>query len=112
MTDIKSLYNEGEKLRDEGKHAEAVEKFREILKADPNHILALMALGVACGKINEHAEAVECSEKACELEPNEPFNYTALSVTYQRAFEATRDPIFIEKAEEAGAKAKMIRAGM
>jgi len=112
MSDVQTLYSEGEKLRDEGKYAEAVEKFKAILETDPNHVLALMALGVTYGKTNQHAEAVECSEKVCELEPNEPFNFTALSVTYQRAFEATRDPAFIEKAEEAGQKAKMIRAGM
>jgi len=50
-------------------------------------------------------DAIRHSERACELEPEEVFNFTALSVTFQRAFEATQDRTFIYKAEEAKAKA-------
>ena len=57
------------------------------------------------GKAGNHAEAIRHSERACELEPNEVFNYTALSVTFQKAFEGTQDRTFIYKAEEAKTKA-------
>ena len=46
------------------------------------------------------------AEKAVELEPGDPFNYSALSVTCQRAFEGTKDPIYIQKAEDAMARSR------
>ena len=54
-------------------------------------------------------QSVAAAEKAVQLEPDDAFNYTALSVTYQRAFEGTRDPAYIQKAEEAKARASMMR---
>ncbi len=46
--------------------------------------------------------------KACELEPQDSFNFTALSVTYQRAWAGTQDQQYITKAEDAMAKAQML----
>lgn len=112
MADISALYQEGEKLRDEGKYAEAVEKFQAVLAEKPDHVLSHLALAVTYGNLNQFAEAVQHAEKVCELEPTDPFNFTALSVTYQKAFEATRDPIYIERAESAKARADMSRGGM
>lgn len=112
MADTTALYKEGEKLREEGKYADAVEKFKEILAEKPDHIYAHTALAVTYGNLNQFAEACEHAEKVCELEPSDPFNFTALSVTYQKAFEATRDPIFIQKAEQAKARSDMARGGM
>ncbi|MBI1249091.1 tetratricopeptide repeat protein [bacterium] len=112
MADTTALYQEGEKLREEGKYAEAVEKFKAILAEKPDHVLSHMALGVTYGNLNQFAEACEHAEKVCQLEPNDPFNFTALSVTYQKAFEVTRDPIYIQKAEQAKAQSDMSRGGM
>lgn len=101
MSDTKTLYAEGEKLKDQGDFAAAAEKFKEVLAQNPDHVLAHLALAVTYGNLGQFAESVEHAEKACELEPNDAFNFTALSVTYQKAFEGTRDPIYIEKAEAA-----------
>ena len=51
-------------------------------------------------------KSVELAEKAVELEPEDPFNLSALSVMCQRAFEGTKDPIYIQKAEDAMAKSR------
>ncbi len=48
-------------------------------------------------------------KKACELEPEEAFNFTALSVTYQRAFAGTQNQDFIRLAEDAMTKANALQ---
>ncbi len=105
MSTSAELFKEAETLKRAGKSAEALAKFEEVLQADEAHVLAHMGLAVLLGKAGRHADAIRHSERACELEPGEVFNYTALSVTFQRAFEGTQDRTFIYKAEEAKSKA-------
>jgi Tfp pilus assembly protein PilF len=79
------VYNEAEKLKDQGKLAEAVAKLQEALAIDPNYALAHAALAVIHTKLGEHEKAIQHGLKVVEIEPNDPFSYTAMSVTYQRA---------------------------
>ena len=109
MSDVNSLYAESEKLKDEGKLEGAVAKLMEVLSVDPNHILSLLALAVIYGRMGTHDQAVQHGEKACELEPTEAFNFTALSVTYQRAGQGTQNQDYIPKAEDAMARAQAIQ---
>jgi tetratricopeptide (TPR) repeat protein len=99
------LYNEAEKLKDEGKDEEAIAKLTELLAQDDSYTLAHLALAVLYGKVNKPEDSVRHGQRACELEPDDPFNFTAMSVTYQRAFQATQDPKYIHLAEESMAKA-------
>jgi tetratricopeptide (TPR) repeat protein len=101
MATSMELYNEAEKLKDEGKHEEAIAKLQELLAADDSHVLSHLALGVLYHNVDKPEQAVEHAEKAVELEPNDPINYTALSFAYRRAFEATQDASYIQKAEDA-----------
>ncbi len=109
---VHDLYNEGEKLKDQGKYPEAIEKFEQAVTADETFALAHFALAVAYGKVGEHDKAVVHAERACQLEPGDPFSYTALSVTYQRAFAGTQNPQYIRMAEDAMARAHAMQAGM
>ena len=99
-----ALEQESDQLKAEGKYPEAIAKLQEALGVDPNFARAHLALSVLYHKLEDYAKSVEHAEKAVEIEPDDPFNISALSVTYQRAFEGTRDPIYIQKAEEALAK--------
>ena len=110
MPSADELYNQGEKLKDEGRYPEAIEKFEAAVIADENYALPHFALAVCLGKVGKHLEAVQHAERACELEPQDPFSFTALSVTYQRAFAGTQDHGFIHKAEEAMARAHMLQS--
>ena len=110
MSDLHSLYSEAEKLKDDGNLEEAISKLQAIIEQDDTFILAHLTLAVLFGRVNKHEEAVQHGEKACELEPNEAFNFTAMSVTYQRAFAGTQNHEFIQKAEDAMARAHMIQA--
>ena len=101
MADAVELYDQADKLKDEGKLEEAVAKLKEALAADPSYTLAHSALAVAEQKLGHHEAAVEHARKVCELAPDDPFSYTALSVILQRVYAGTGDVQYIRLAEEA-----------
>ncbi|OYP31120.1 scaffolding protein [Rhodopirellula sp. MGV] len=110
MSDIYTRYNEVEKLIDDEQYEPAIEGLKEIVEEDDTFVLGHLALSRVYTKTGQHDLAIEHGEKACELEPNDPFNYTAMSVTYQRAWAGTQDQQYIVKAEDAKAKAHDLRA--
>ena len=96
--EILAIEKEADQLKNDGKNAEAIEKHLEILKLDENFVRSHLALAVLYHKTEVHDKSVEHAETAYKLEPDD-FNAAALRVTYQRAFEGTRDTIYIKKAE-------------
>jgi tetratricopeptide (TPR) repeat protein len=110
MNDINERYNQVEKLIDDEKFTEAIEGLSSIVEDDQTFVLGHLALARVYTKTGQHEEAVRHAEKACELEPTDPFNFTALSVTYQRAWAGTEDQAYITKAEDAMAKAQMLQS--
>jgi tetratricopeptide (TPR) repeat protein len=111
MAAIDELYDEADKLKDEGKLDEAIVKLQEVLGQDDAYALAHSALGVLYGKVGKHEEAVKHAQRVCELEPKDPFSFTALSVILQRAFAGTNNSQFIQLAEDAMAKSQMLQSG-
>lgn len=109
MPTVNELYKEHEQLKRDGKYDEAIEKLCELLKQDERHVLAHLALSVLYARIEKHDLAVNHAEKAVEIEPEDTFNWTALSTTYQKAFEATRDRQYIFRAEDAKARAAQMQ---
>jgi tetratricopeptide (TPR) repeat protein len=110
MSDPHALYDEADKLKDAGKLDEAVAKLNEALGTDANFALAHAALAVVLQKLGRHEEAVQHAQKVCELEPNDPFSFTALSVTYQRAFAGTNNMQYIRLAEDAMEHSRILQS--
>jgi tetratricopeptide (TPR) repeat protein len=110
VADPVALYDEADKLKDAGKLEDAAAKLNEALSADANYALAHSALAVVLQKLGRHDEAIKHAEKVCELEPNDPFSYTALSVTYQRAFAGTQNMQYIRMAEDAMEKSRVLQS--
>ncbi len=108
MTSVNDLYSEADKLKDNGQLDEAIAKLTEALEVDPNHVISHLALAVLYGRVNKHDDAVKHGQKACELEPDEAFNFTAMSVTFQRAWQGTQKQEYIQMAEDAMAKAHIL----
>ena len=69
-----------------------------------------MALAVLYGKMGEHEKAIEHGKRTCELEPEDAFSFTAMSVTYQRAWQGTQNAEYIRLAEAAMAQAQMLQS--
>jgi tetratricopeptide (TPR) repeat protein len=109
MSDIHSRYNAVEKLIDEERFPEAIEGLQQIVADDETFVLGHLALARVFTKTGQHHEAIRHGERACELEPTDPFNFTALSVTYQRAWAGTQEREFITKAEDAMARARTLQ---
>jgi len=110
MSGIIEKTNAAEKLKDEGKLDEAVVILNDILTEEPKHVLTHLTLGRIYTLQGKFDEAVEHGRKACELEPLEAFNYTALSVTYQRVFAGTGEHKYIQLAEDAMAESRRIES--
>ncbi|TWT74635.1 Tetratricopeptide repeat protein [Posidoniimonas polymericola] len=111
MATINELYDQAEELKDAGDLDGAAAKLQEILDQDPNYALGHSALAVVLQRAGKHAEAVEHAKKVCELEPSDPFSYTALSVTYQRAYAGTDEMSYIALAEEAMERSRQLQMG-
>ena len=111
MSDVTALYVESKRLKDDNKPEEAISKLQEALAIDGEHVLSHLALAVLYNlpAIGQYEKACEHGEKACELEPTDPFNFTAMSVTYQRAWQGTQKQEYVQKAEDAMAKAHMLQ---
>lgn len=109
MSDIHSQYNAIEKLIDDERFPEAIAGLLDVVRQDDSFVLGHLALARVYTKTGQHKEAVAHGEKACELEPTDPFNFTALSVTYQRAWAGTQDQTYITKAEDAMARARQLQ---
>ena len=112
MSDVVQLYDEADRLKEAGKLDEAAAKLREALVEDEKYCLAHSALAVVLQRLGEHEQAVEHAQQACQLEPDDPFSYTALSVTYQRAYAGTGNMDYIRLAEEAMERSRQLSMGM
>ena len=91
-------YNEGAHLYNDGKVAEAIAKFKEVVKAKPEMIAAWEALARASLKAKDYPGTIEAANKALALDPDETDMYAIL----YNAYTATGD-----KAKAAEAKKKM-----
>ncbi|MCE9556852.1 MAG: tetratricopeptide repeat protein [Planctomycetes bacterium] len=112
MPTSNELYDQADRLKDQGQLAEAAATLEDLLKNEETYALAHSALAVLLGKLGRHAEAIQHARRVSELEPNDPFSFTALSVTYQRAFAGTQNSQYIHLAEDAMARSRMLQAGM
>ncbi|MCC6507975.1 MAG: tetratricopeptide repeat protein [Pirellulaceae bacterium] len=104
-------YNAAEKLKDAGQLAEAAQMVEELLVDDPTYVLGHMMLGKIYVDLGKYDDAIAHNKRAVELEPNEPLNHSALSVSYQRAWEGTRDPRYIQMAEDSLARSHKLHGG-
>ena len=59
MPTNEQLYDEADRLKDDGKLDEAVAKLEELIVQDPNYALAHSALAVIYGRLKRHDEAVK-----------------------------------------------------
>ena len=112
MADVVQLYQEADQLKDAGKYDEAIAKLAEAIDLDESHVLSHLALAVLYGRVSQHEKAISHGQRACELEPEDPFNFTALSVTYQRAWAGTQNQAYVHAAEEAMARAHALQGRM
>ena len=74
MVETSKLYDEADRLKDDGQFEAAIEKLHELLAIDEGYVLAHSALAVVYGKVDKHEKAIEHAVRASELEPNDSFS--------------------------------------
>jgi Flp pilus assembly protein TadD len=107
-SEVVKLYDEADKLKAEGDLDGAAAKLKEALSKDESYALAHSALAVVLQRLGQHEAAIQHAQRVCELEPTDPFSFTALSVTYQRAFAGTNQMGYIRLAEDAMEQSRML----
>jgi len=112
MSDVSQLYDEADKLKEQGDLEGAATKLQDALVQDENYALAHSALAVVLQRMGQHEEAVKHAARVCELEAEDPFSFTALSVTYQRAYAGTNNMEYIRLAEEAMERSRLLSQRM
>ena len=110
MSDAQSIYDEANKLIQEQRLDQAVEKLQAALEIDPDHVLTLLALSRWLSVMGRHDEAVRHGVRACELDDKDPIHFTVLSVTYQRALAGTGNMEYMQLAEQARDRAHALTA--
>ena len=108
MPNVSELYDEADRLKEQGDLEGAVAKLEEALAEDENYPLAHSALAVVLQRLGRHDEAIQHAQRVTELEADDPFSFTALSVTYQRAYAGTNNMQFIRLAEEAMEQSRIL----
>jgi Flp pilus assembly protein TadD len=102
MANADQMYDEADRLKEQGDLEGAVARLREIIAIDPGHVLTHQALAVHLQKLGQPEEAIQHARKVVELAPQDSFSYTQLSVIYQRCGR-------IPEAEDAMARAHMVQ---
>src|SRR5579871_1534413 len=68
-----------------GEYAQAVVKLKAVLAQEPEHFDALLALGMAYGRLEDYPAAIAEGLKAEKLRPQEQLVYTNLSLFYMKS---------------------------
>ena len=110
MSDEVKLYDEADQHKAAGNLEEAAAKLEAALVINDKYALAHSALAVVLQRMGKHEEALAHAKKDAELEPMDPFSFTALSVTYQRAYAGTNNMEYIRMAEDAMERSRMLQS--
>jgi tetratricopeptide (TPR) repeat protein len=78
---VTKLINEADRLRKDKKFEEAILKYKDVLKLDPNSVLADYNLGNALYNQGKLDEAIASYQTALRLDPNYAMAYNNLGVT-------------------------------
>ena len=98
------LYDDANRLKDQGDFVGAAATLLSIVAETPTHSLSHSALAVVMHKLGKFDEAIAHAKKVVELEPNDPFSFAQLSVICQRCGR-------FAEAEDALARNKMMSGG-
>jgi len=108
MSDQNKLYDEADKHKAAGELDQAAAKLEAALALNDQFALGHSALAVVLQKMGKHEEALAHAKRVAELEPMDPFSFTALSVTFQRAYAGTNNMEYIRLAEDAMERSRQL----
>ena len=105
QTELQKLFREAVWLADTGKNQEAMERFRDLIKKNPQNARYYFWMGVVLYRMGRYEEAEKEQRKAIELEPSDASYYNDLGVTlykmelYEEAEKEQRKAIELEPSD-------------
>lgn len=85
FADDDSQYQSGLELARQGRHSEAVVKFKHALQTETNVAETYIALGVAYENLNRFEEAIQAFSEAIKIKRDCTEGYTRLGLAYDRS---------------------------
>lgn len=85
-------------LENQGKFAEAEEKYREALRAEPADLNALVGIARLYDRQGQSAKAIETYFKAAQAHPNEALVHNDLGLCFRRQHELDKSIVAMQKA--------------
>jgi tetratricopeptide (TPR) repeat protein len=96
--EVQALFDEGTKLAGDGKHPEAIEKFKLALAKDAEQTNILGNMAESYRKLEKYSEALEIYQKAIAIKPNDPVLYTNMGVVLDKLGKTTESQEAFKKA--------------
>jgi tetratricopeptide (TPR) repeat protein len=85
MDALQTLYDEAMLEFSRGEYDGAITKLQSVLKQEPDHFEAQLALGMAYYRKGDYATAIAEGQKAERLKPHDQLVHTNLSLFYMKA---------------------------
>jgi tetratricopeptide (TPR) repeat protein len=79
-SEVKASFENGLKLSQEGKYAEAIDEYKKALEKDPEQPYVLANMADAMSKLDKNDEALQAYQKAIALKPDDAAMYTNMGV--------------------------------
>jgi tetratricopeptide (TPR) repeat protein len=82
--EVQTLFDEGIKLDEAGKHTEAIEKYKAALEKDPEQANIMGSMAESYREMEKYDDALEVYRKAIALKPDDPTLYTNMGVVLDK----------------------------
>ena len=82
LSDAEKHYNDGLELYEEGRLEEAIAKYDEAIRLDPQYAKAYFNRGLAYGNLGQFQRAIEDSGEAIRLDPQDAKAYNNRGLAY------------------------------
>lgn len=96
--DIESLCKEGRHLFRQGKHAESIQAFGQVLKIEPDRVEIHEAIAIAHFVVKQYDKAIEHFTRVTQLRPMDAKAYVNMGAVYNRMEEFQKAADLLKKA--------------
>jgi tetratricopeptide (TPR) repeat protein len=96
--DVPTLLKEGQALNTAGKFTEAIVKFDDALKIDPNNVDAMINKGTSLALLQKFDDALPYFEKVVAVNNNKPYAYVSIANIYSMRHDYDKAIYYYTKA--------------
>ena len=94
------FFSEALELHIKKDYREAIGRYKDVIKINPDDDLAFYNMGIAYGELGDYTQAIECCKKALEIKPDNDAAFCNMGVAYDKLGDYTWAIECYEKALE------------